>query len=164
MKNYYKKGSYVRYEHIERRKNAWGDYYDSKEYTPAIVVENPRDEYGRFTSDFRLEEDVNVKIKLESGEILNATLEEVCPDVAPGSLSIEELKKLRRQICGGSMYISDYNNTLGVFNETAYDYYEGFWEYLCEEYGDSAEEHDTQEEFAEYCYGIEYYRPSSLSA
>lgn len=68
-------------------------------------------------------------------------------------LSFDELKELRNQICGGSLYISDYENNLGVCPEDLCDYYEEFWDYLCDKYGeDNAELHDTNAEFANYFY------------
>ena len=164
MKNFFKKGSFVMYEYEERRTNAFGMPYMAKEYKPAIVIENPRDEYGQFTSDFEWKYGITVKIKFEDGETITTELKNVYPDVSPCSLTIEELKELRKQICGGSLYYGDYNNTLGVFNRTASDYYDGFWEYISSEHGEDAEKYDTPEEFACYCYGTEYYRPSSLSA
>lgn len=66
-------------------------------------------------------------------------------------LNQEELIELRQEICGGSIYTSDYINSLGIEADVACDFYDEFWRYLCEEYGEeNAEEHDTPQEFAYY--------------
>jgi hypothetical protein len=168
MKNYYKKDAIVIYHYKEWHRvyyNALGYDWVSV-WKRAVMLENPRDEYGRFTNDFSDEYAVNFKLKDEDGKVFTATLDEIEPDVAPGALSHEELIRLYNEIVRGSLYYSDYQNTMGVFQETAYDFYEGFWEQLKDEYGSEAEaeKHDTAEAFADYCEGCEYYRPSSLAA
>lgn len=161
-KNYFKKGAQVIYHHKVRRKVLWSDsgYGYVDEWKRAILVENPRDEYGRFTNDFQYESHTFVKLKDEKGTIFTATLDEIEEDVDPAMLSFDDCKKLWREICKGSLYYSDYRNSLGVFEETAYNYYEGYWEYLVEEYGEEkADEKDTAEEFAYYCTGCECCTP-----
>jgi len=168
MKDYFKKGAIVIYHYKEWRKvyyNALG--YDwVPVWKRALMLENPRDEYGRFTNDFSDEYAVNLKLKDEDGKIFAATLDEIEPDVAPGALSHEELVRLYNEISHGSMYYSDYRNSLGVFENTALDYYEGFWESLKYEYGseEEADRHDNAEEFAYYCEGCEYLRPNFFAA
>lgn len=169
MKNYYKKGAFVIYHYKVERKVLWSDtgYGLVGCWKRAVMLENPRDaETGRFTNDFYYEDWVSVKLKDEDGKIFTTTLDNIEPDIAPGSLTHEELIKLYGEIVKGSLYYSDYQNSLGVFQNTASDYYDGFWESLVDEYGseDEAEKHDTAEEFACYCEGCEYYRPQSLAA
>lgn len=168
MKNYYKKGVIVIYHYKEWHRVYYkeGGYDWVSAWKRAVMLENPRDEYGRFTNDFRYESYVSVKLKDEEGKIFTATLDEIEPDIAPGALSHEELVQLYNEISHGSLYYSDYRNSLGVFQNTASDYYDGFWEYLKDEYGseEEAEKHDMADEFAYYCEGCEYYRPSSLAA
>lgn len=66
-------------------------------------------------------------------------------------LDFEELKDLRRQICGGSIYISDYCNSLGVAPDDVCGYYDEFWDYLVDKYGyENAQSHDNANEFANY--------------
>lgn len=160
--NYFKKGAQVIYHYKEWRKVLWSDsgYGYVDEWKRAILLENPRDEYGRFTSDFTYESYVFVKMKDEDGNIFTATLEEIEEDVDPAMLTFDECKELWSEICRGSDFYCDYRNSLGVFENTAFDYYEGFWEYLVDVYGEeNAYEKDTAEEFAEYCTGCECCTP-----
>ena len=169
MKNYYKKGAFVIYHYKEERKVMWSDtgYGLVGCWKRAVMLENPRDAgSGSFTNDFYYEDCVSVKLKDEDGKIFTTTIDNIEPDIAPASLTHDELVTLWGEIIRGSMYYSDYQNSLGVFQNTAMDYYEGFWEYLKDEYGseEEAEKHDTAEEFAYYCEGCEYYRPQSIAA
>ena len=66
-------------------------------------------------------------------------------------LSRRELQELRKQISIGSIYLSDYYNTLGVPREEASNYAEGYLDYLRKEYGEDWESHDTPEMFDYYC-------------
>ena len=66
-------------------------------------------------------------------------------------LSFDELKELRKQICGGSIFLSDYCNDLGIYADDVCDYYDEFWSYLVDKYGEeNAEAHDNANEFANY--------------
>lgn len=68
-------------------------------------------------------------------------------------LDHDELKHLFNQICRGSIYLSDYRNSLNVPDEEAMEAWEEFYRAMCDEYGnDHADEHDTAEEFADYYY------------
>lgn len=168
MKNYYKKGAFVIYHYKEERKVLWSNtgYGLVGCWKRAVMLENPRDWYGCFTNNYKWEDSVTIKLKDEDGNIFTTTLDNIEPDIAPASLTHDELATLWGEIVRGSMYYSDYRNSLGVFENTALDYYEGFWESLVDEYGSEAEaeKHDTAEEFAYYCEGCEYYRPQSLAA
>ena len=66
-------------------------------------------------------------------------------------LSFDELCELRKEIYLGSMYLTDYENSFGIDVDTLYSYSEGYEESLYEEYGEDWENHDTPEEFANYC-------------
>lgn len=168
MKNRYTKGTIVIYHYKEWRRV----YYNESGYDwvsawkRAVILSTPRDEYGRFTNDFRYESYVSVNLKDEGGKIFTTTLDNIEPDIDPASLTNDELATLWGEIVRGSMYYSDYQNSLGVFQNTALNYYEGFYEELRYEYGsdEEADWHDTAEEFAYYCQGVEYLRPSSLVA
>lgn len=160
--NYFKKGAQVIFHYKEWRKVYWSEsgygYVDT--WKRAIMLENPRDEYGMFTNDFRYESYVSVKLKDESGKVVFTTMDKIEADIDPAMLSFDECKQLWREISRGSMYYSDYRNSLGVFENTAYDYYEGYWQCLVSEYGnEEAEEKDTAEEFALYCTGCECCTP-----
>lgn len=65
-------------------------------------------------------------------------------------LDEEQLKKLRSEICVGSAYLSDYNNSFEIDPNEVYNYSEGYLEEVDEYYGN-----DTPEHFAEYCMGVE---------
>ena len=45
-------------------------------------------------------------------------------------LEDEQLLELRRQICLNSIYLSDYENDLGVDRQEAYDFFDGYTSYL----------------------------------
>lgn len=65
-------------------------------------------------------------------------------------LDEEQLKKLRSEICVGSVYLSDYNNSFEIDPNEVYNYSGGYLEEVDEYYGN-----DTPEHFAEYCMGVE---------
>ena len=65
-------------------------------------------------------------------------------------LDREQLKKLRSEICVGSIYTSDYANSFEIDPNEVCNYSEGYLSFI-EEVG----REDTQEEFAEYCMGVE---------
>lgn len=163
-KSYYRKGSQVIYHFKEWRRV----YYNESGYDMvptwkrAIILSQPRDsETGMFTNDFRWEDSVSVKLKDAKGKVFTATLDEIEPDVDPSTLSEEELVKLFGEIIRGSIYFSDYRNSLGVFEEVASDAYDGYWEFLTEELShEEAEKKECAEGFAEYCQGVEYFRES----
>lgn len=156
---YFKKGAQVIYHYEEWCKVMWSEsgYGYVYKWKRAVMVENPRDEYGRFTNDFRYESDVFVKLKDENGNIFTATLDEIEPNIEPSELSHNELLQLYGEICRGSIYFSDYRNSLGVFQNVAMVFYEGFYDSLREEYGsdEDANEHDNAENFANYCEGCD---------
>ena len=114
------------------------------------VVCTPRNAKGQFTTD---EWDMEfVTLKDENGRIFQASMEDVEPDRDLCSLNKEELVKLWGEMCKGSIYTSDYRNSLGVFEEVAMGYYDSFLAHIRDEYGDDApvEKYDTAEEFADY--------------
>ena len=65
-------------------------------------------------------------------------------------LDEEQLKKLRSEICVGSCYGSDYENSFDIDTEEIYNISEDYLSFI-EECGDE----DTPKEFAEYCMSIE---------
>ena len=151
---YYKKGASVIYHYKEWRKVYWGDlaYGYVTAWKRCTVVCTPRNAYGQFTAD---EYDMEfVTLKDEGGRTFQASMEDVEPDRDVETLSREELVKLWGEMCKGSMYYSDYRNSLGVFENSAMEWYEGFWGYLVEEHGeDAADVEDTAENFADYVLG-----------
>ena len=67
-------------------------------------------------------------------------------------LDREQLKKLRSEICVGSIYTSDYANSFEIDSHEVCSYSESYLSFI-EECGYE----DTPEEFAEYCMSIEAY-------
>ena len=148
---YYKKGASVIYHYKDWRKVYRGDlaYGYVSAWKRCTVVCTPRNAYGQFTAD---EYDMEfVTLKDEGGRTFQTSMEDVEPDRDVETLSREELVKLWGEMCKGSMYYSDYRNSLGVFENSAMEWYEGFWMYLASEFGEKeAEEKDTAENFADY--------------
>lgn len=153
---YYRKGAPVIYHYKEWRRVMWSDsgYGWVPVWKRCTVVCTPRNAYGQFTAE---EWDMEfVTLKDKDGRTFQASLEDVEPDRDIGTLSREELVKLWREICKGSIYYSDYRNSLGVFENVAMEWYEGFWTYLAESFGaEEAEKEDTAENFADYVFGTE---------
>lgn len=148
---YYKKGASVIYHYKEWRRVYWSD--SGYGYVPVwkrcTVVCTPRNAYGHFTTE---KWDMEfVTLKDEDGRTFQASLEDVEPDRDIETLSQEELVKLWGEIRKGSIYLKDYQNSLGVFEDVVCDWYESFWMYLSGEHGEKeAEVRDTAENFAEY--------------
>lgn len=159
--NYFTKGAQVIFHFEEWTKVLWSA--SGWGYVPrwkrAVVMETPRDSEGRFTNDYRYEDEVNVRLKDEDGKIFTTTLDNIEPNIEPSELSHEELIQLYGEISHGSMYYSDYRNNLGVFQNVAMDFYEGFYDSLRDEYGseEEADKHDNAENFADYCEGCDWY-------
>ena len=100
-----------------------------KKWKRAKIVSTPRDtETGKFTNDFYYDDSITVNLKDRDGNVFESTLDKLEPDVDPSTLSEEELTKLWNEISHGSIYYSDYRNSLGVFQEVAYDFFEGYAE------------------------------------
>lgn len=78
----------------------------------------------------------------------------------PSDMSFDDWKALRDEIVVGSYYGRDYENSFGIDSKLVYACSDGYLEYLwelAEERGeDNIDELDTPEEFANYCYGIEF--------
>ena len=158
--NYFTKGAQVIYHFKEWSRVYWSEsgYGWLSKWKYAVVMETPRDSEGRFTNDYRYEDEVSVRLKDEDGKIFTTTLDNIEPNIEPSELSHEELIQLYGEISHGSMYYSDYRNSLGVFQNVAMDFYEGFYMSLKDEYGsEEADKHDNAENFADYCEGCDWY-------
>ena len=66
------------------------------------------------------------------------------------SLDEEGYKTLFKEICRGSIYLSGYRNSVGCTCEDACNFCESYYEWLQEEYGDDADEHDNLESWLNY--------------
>lgn len=151
---YYRKGASVIYHYKEWRRVWWSNsgYGWVDEWKRCSIVCTPRDKFGRFTTNKHDMEFVTLKDR--NGLLFQASIEEVEPDRDIETLSREELVKMWGEFRRGSMYFHHYANTLGVFEEVAMEWYEGFWGYLAEEHGEEAADvEDTAENFADYVLG-----------
>ena len=148
---YFKKGAPVIYHYKVWRKVMWSDsgYGWVPEWKRATLVCTPRDVCGRFTS---YEPYMSfVTLKDEKRKVFNASFEDIEPDRDIETLSETELVKLFGQIRRGSVYLSDYNNNLGVFCYVVSDWYDSFCNHLADVFGaEEADKQDTAENFAEY--------------
>ena len=66
------------------------------------------------------------------------------------SLNEEGYKTLFKEIKRGSIYLSDYKNSVCCTCEDVCDFCENYYEWLQEEYGDDADEHDNLESWLIY--------------
>ena len=127
--------------------------YDEEEKV-ATVIGSPRDIYTKkFVSLWGniYEDETEVLVRDEKGREFYVSLKDIEPYAEIGDLTFDELKELRKQICVGSIYLSDYANSFGVDTDYLSSLCEGYWNYLCGKYGeDGADAHDTPEEFARY--------------
>ena len=65
-------------------------------------------------------------------------------------LDEENYKTLFNEIGRGSIYLSDYKNSVGCTCEDVCDFCESYYEWLQEEFGDDADEHDNLESWLAY--------------
>ena len=66
------------------------------------------------------------------------------------SLDEEGYKTLFNEISRGSIYLSDYRNSVGCTCEDVCDFCDDYYEWLQEEFGDDADEHDNLESWLKY--------------
>ena len=65
-------------------------------------------------------------------------------------LDEESYKTLFHEIGRGSIYLSDYKNSVGCTCDDACNFYENYYGWLQEEYGDDADEYDNLESWLKY--------------
>ena len=65
-------------------------------------------------------------------------------------LDEEGYKTLFNEICRGSIYLSGHRNSVGCTCEDACNFCESYYEWLQEEFGDDADEHDNLESWLKY--------------
>ena len=65
-------------------------------------------------------------------------------------LDEEGYNTLFKEISRGSIYLSDYRNSVGCTCEDDCNFCESYYEWLQEEYGDDADEHDNLESWLKY--------------
>ena len=66
------------------------------------------------------------------------------------SLDEEGYKTLFNEISRGSIYLSDYRNSVGCTCEDACNFCESYYDWLQDEFGDDSDEHDTLESWLKY--------------
>lgn len=65
-------------------------------------------------------------------------------------LDEEGYKTLFKEIRRGSIYLSDYKNSVGCTCDDACNFYESYYEWLQEEFGEDSDEHDNLESWLKY--------------
>lgn len=85
----------------------------------------------------------------EEGELIVASALDCFEHVEISDLSRDEAKELRGQICVGSIYLTDYDNTLGLTNDEVCQLSDSYLEWLeAEKLEDNAENFANFIEFA----------------
>lgn len=170
-KDFIKKGAHVIRHHKKWKKVMWSNsgygWVDETEHCE--IISQPRDsETGRFTNDFYWDDSITVNLKDSNGKTFAETINNLEPDFAPCELSDEDLKTLWNEMNKGSIYYADYRNSVGVFEKTAYDFFEGYaeenWYDLKDEFPEISDEELEEkhwdsmcaEGFAAYCQSCEY--------
>ena len=69
---------------------------------------------------------------------------------SPYDLNEEDTETLFNEIRRGSIYLSDYANSVGCTWNEASSFCDGYYEWLYEEYGEEYEEHDNVESWLRY--------------
>lgn len=69
---------------------------------------------------------------------------------SPYDLNEEDTETLFNEIRRGSIYLSDYANSVGCTWNEASSFCDGYYEWLYEEYGEEYEEHDNVESWLKY--------------
>ena len=69
---------------------------------------------------------------------------------SPCDLNEEDTETLYNEIRRGSIYLSDYANSVGCTWNEASSFCDGYYEWLYEEYGEEYEEHDNVESWLKY--------------
>ena len=65
-------------------------------------------------------------------------------------LDEEGYKTLFNEISRGSIYLSDYRNSVGCTCEDVYSFCDGYYEWLYDEFGEDSDEHDNLESWLKY--------------
>lgn len=172
-KDFIKKGARVICHHKVWRKVYWSDsgYGWLNESEHCKIVSQPRyEDSGKFANkeDFNYYDDsIIVDLKGEDGKVFTTTLDKLEPDLDPATLSVEDLKTLWNEIAKGSIYYADYRNSVGVYEEIAYNFFEGYaeenWYDLKESFPNLSDEELEEkhwetmsaEGFAYYCQSCE---------
>ena len=66
------------------------------------------------------------------------------------SLDEEGYKTLFNEISRGSIYLSDYKNSVGCTCEDVCEFCDGYYDWLYDEFGDDSDEHDNIESWLKY--------------
>lgn len=103
--------------------------------------------YGTFTNTY---DDDYVVLVVDDKHVIAESYE--CEDewCSPYDLGEEELKTLFSEIRRGSIYLSDYRNSVGVTWDEASDYCDDYYRWLEEKYGDKCDDHDNLESWLEF--------------
>ena len=141
-----KRGERVRY--VKTHYNWWGNPISTTNEV-VTIMDNPRDEHGRYCRPDAWH--AYVKVRNEKGVEYEAECDDLEVYNTMADLTHDDYVQLRTEIKHGSIYLSDYHNSFGVDVNDVYAASEGFgmetgWD----------DEQDTPENFADYCDAIEF--------
>lgn len=132
-------------------RNWWGDPIGSSAETIANVeVYDCNDDVVSNPDDWKSWMDCHVETE-EYGTYDKTIGVDFTPVYTLADCDDDDLRKIFHEISHGSMYKSDYNNSLNVDPDQVYDADDGYTEELYEDYGDDWTDHLTEESFVEYC-------------
>lgn len=122
---------------------------DGKKFTPA----------GKETTRFYSNARVKIKYEIYSNrkrrEIEDfACLGDLQPVRKVAECNFRDLQKIFLEIGWGSIYISDYKNSLQIDPYDLENYCENYIEAVSEEHPDDWEKHINAKDFACYCFGV----------
>lgn len=102
---------------------------------------------GKYTNHF--DDEMYILIK-EDNEYLIVEKTDIEEYSSPYDLNEEDTKTLFNEIGRGSIYLSDYANSVGCTWDEASSFCEGYYEWLYEEYGEDCHELDNLDSWLSY--------------
>ena len=108
---------------------------------------NLYDVRGKYTN--RNDDEMYI-LKKDDDEYLIVEKTDIEEYSSPCDLNEEDTETLYNEIRRGSIYLSDYANSVGCTWNEASSFCDGYYEWLYEEYGEEYEEHDNVESWLKY--------------
>lgn len=140
-----------------RVRNYWGNDVDIVRKTIKKVVCPDPFEDGKFVSPENWESWMFPEVETTDGEVYdNSHFSDYSPEYPLQTLDDDELKLLYKEVTFGSMYVADYQNSVGVDPKTVSDVCEGYTEELWDKFDDKWADHLNFEDFKEYVRSCEF--------
>lgn len=143
---------YIKVGHKARYSHTYHDFWGCPTSTDndIVMVKSIHDGDGHFCKPT----EANIAVIVRSNGTDDwADISDLYPCFDLSELSEEQFEQIRKDICIGSLYLSDYANTYGVDENTLCSICDSYIGWLAETYGEENwEQHDTPKEFAEYIY------------